>query len=187
MKIVINETQYKRLIKESFPDDVDISIGDEVNENIVKIFEWCHKNTPIKQKFGIDVDIESYQHIIPKFAREIGKKLAFDKETSLVLSYNFFIRYNEQGNYRDFLGEDLMFFGEFIWKGNVNVTSKTYAVAEESEIWVYARNHNDAEDKISYGIHHDEIMGDVEVDGFAASEWVPEGEIDTDKGETEYS
>ena len=30
-------------------------------------------------------------------------------------------------------------------------------------------------------------MGDVEVDGFEASEWVPEGEIDTDKGETEYS
>ena len=186
MKIIISESQHKRLFKESFPDDVSLSIGNKVNKSIIKMFEWCHRNTPYKKKVPTDVAIDNMGHIIPTFAGEIRRKLALDKNSSLTLSYNFFIRYNDEGIYDNYLGEDLQFFGEFVWNGDINVTEQAYGVAEDSSIWVYARSHDDADFKITNNKYHDVEIGDVNVEGFDYNEWIPYDGIDTDKGETEY-
>lgn len=149
MKIKITESQYNKLINEAFPPEVDSSLSIVINKSIVNIFNWCHKNAEVKQKFDENVFVKQ-RHPILNLALKISRKLSINKKDSLILSYNFYIRYNDNGDYEQFMGDELIYFGDFSYRGPVNVyrTVSAYAL---TDVWVYARDINDAHYKIDEG------------------------------------
>jgi|TARA_B110000211_G_scaffold195403_1_gene224007 hypothetical protein len=191
MKITINESQYKRLFKESIPDDVSFErITNNITKQTIKIFEWCHKNTPQKKRYEVDVKVSESSHAIPLLGEKISRVFLLPEQDSLVLSYNFFIRYNDEGDYDQFMGEELSYFGQYTWTGGINVVSQNYGVAEDSNVWVYAKSHDEAEININSGIHSDiEIGEEINVDGFDYPEWEMDiGNIEVDShDQIEYS
>jgi hypothetical protein len=171
MKIILTESQYKRLFKESFPEDVETVIGNKVTKPVINIFKWCHKNTGIPKRIEPGANLVRYDNPITKLANKINKMMAIDFGDSLILSYNFYIRFNDEGNYDQYLDEDLEYFGVFSYATNVPVKSVQYASAE-STFWVLATSREDAMEKLERGTYHDYDFEGVETDGWGyQQEW----------------
>lgn len=172
MKIIITESQYKKLISESFPEGIELSIGDKINKSIIKIFQWCHKNIKTKIRFYKNDVIKNNDHPVIQLKKNISKKLAIDDSSALVIAWSFYLRYNPEGNYEQYLNEDLDFLGDFKFKTTVNVKSTQYGTVD-GDYFVYASGYDDVADKIKNGdYYNNELYYDtLEQDGWRSSEW----------------
>lgn len=168
MKIIITENQYKKLLNEVLPTEVDTEIGDKVNKFVIGVFKWCHENVNTKSRFPKDVKIDVKNHPILLLRDGIGKTFLLTDRDSLMLSYNFYIRYDNTGDYEQFLNEDLIYFGEFYYHGEFQVKQELLGTAMGS-VWSFGRSPKDVLNDIERGFYYKSEIDDsddVEVDDF---------------------
>lgn len=154
MKLIITESQYKRLINEEFPENIELTVGEKINKFIIRIFQWCHKNAVIDSKLKKTETIISSSHPVTILQDRIAKRFAIDWGSSLVIAWSFCLRYNSEGEYEQFLGEDLDFLGSFQVTTNVSVAATQHATVN-GDFYVFATDYVDVVDKLSRNDYYD--------------------------------
>lgn len=114
MRIKLRESQYSRLLKENDKDFLDGTvnfkeIGNKVDKFIIKCYNFIRKQYPnFKQLMDI-----------PMFSKKISQDLVIPNAVSLVICYNYYLTNSKinpakyEGDFSEFLGEPLEFYGEF--------------------------------------------------------------------------
>ena len=114
MRIKLLESQYNRLLKENDKDFLDGTvnfkeIGNKVDKFIIKCFNFIRKRYPNFKQLGD----------IPMISKKVAQDLAIPNAVSLVICYNYYLMNNKinpenyEGDFSEFLGEPLEFYGEF--------------------------------------------------------------------------
>ena len=114
MRIKLRESQYSRLLKENDKDFLNGTvnfkeIGNKVDKFIIKCYSFIRKQYP---NF---IQLRD----IPMYAKKISQDLVIPNAVSLVICYNYYLLWdklniqNYEGDFSEFLGEPLEFYGEF--------------------------------------------------------------------------
>lgn len=114
MRIKLLESQYNRLLKENDKDFLDGTvnfkeIGNKVDKFIIKCFNFIRKRYPNFKQL----------RDIPMISKKVAQDLAIPNAVSLVICYNYYLMNNKinpenyEGDFTEFLGEPLEFYGEF--------------------------------------------------------------------------
>mgnify|MGYP003149733484 CR=1 FL=1 len=122
MRIKLRESQYSRLLKENDKDFLDGTvnfkeIGNKVDKFIIKCFNFIRKRYPnLKQLRDI-----------PMASKKVAQDLAIPNAVSLIICYNYYLMNNKinpekyEGDFSEFLGEPLEFYGEFELREDIPV------------------------------------------------------------------
>ena len=114
MRIKLRESQYSRLLKENDKDFLDGTvnfkeIGNKVDKFIMKCYNFIRKQYPnFKQLMDV-----------PMYSTKLSKDLVIPNSVCLVICYNYYLMNNKinpekyEGDFSEFLGEPLEFYGEF--------------------------------------------------------------------------
>jgi hypothetical protein len=157
MKIIITESQYNKLINEGFPPEVETKLGDKATKFIINVFKWCHENAEVKRKFNKNEVVKVNTHPILDLGSKIAKTFSINRWDAVIISFNFYLRYNDGGDYEQFLGEDLTYFGNFKYYGNVSLRQTEYASAK-ADIYVYGTDPDDVYSKVESEDYYDLVI-----------------------------
>ena len=114
MRIKLRENQYSRLLKENDKDFLDGTvnfkeIGNKVDRFIIKCYNFMRKQYPNFKQL----------RDIPMWSKKISKDLVIPNAISLIICYNYYLMNNKinpekyEGDFSEFLGEPLEFYGVF--------------------------------------------------------------------------
>jgi len=162
MKIKLTEIQYNRLLLENDKDFLDgqvkfPNIGNKVDKFIVKMYNYIHK------EYGNEGPWESYLTII----RDIFN---LSEQEARLLSYNYieFSSKIKDGNYEKFIGNPLIFFGEFEFSGSVPVSGYVYGDIASGKYSGYGTSYKDFMSKLRKGDYEDvDVDWDQTVDFYS--------------------
>ncbi len=177
MRIKLRESQYNRLLKENDKDFLDgrvnfKEIGNKVDKFIIKCFNFIRKQYPTFKQF----------RDLPVYARKISQDIALPDAVSLVICYNYFLKIDAEkyeGDFSEFLGEPLEFYGEFELSEEIPV--RGYLAGYQMGTYTgYASNEEEFLDQLEDGEYHDYDTTDqyVEYDGMDIDWEIDEGYID---------
>jgi len=177
MKIKLRESQYNRLLKENDKDFLDGSvnfkeIGNKVNKFVIKCFNFIRKQYPNFKEL----------RDIPNYAWNLSKELALPKSVCLVIYYNYFLKIDSEkyeGDFSEFLGEPLEFYGEFELSEEIPV--RGYLAGYQMGTYTgYATNQEEFLNQLEDGEYYDYDTTDqyVEYDGMDIDWEIDDGYID---------
>ena len=155
MRIKLRESQYNRLLKENDKDFLDGNvnfrhIGNKVDKFIIKCFNFIRKQYPNFKQL----------RDIPNYARTLSKDLALPMSVCLVICYHYYLLWNKlnpqnyEGDFSEFLGEPLEFYGEFELSEEIPV--RGYLAGYQMGTYTgYASNEEEFLDQLEDGEYDD--------------------------------
>lgn len=182
MKIIISESQYKRLLRENNTiSELGISlpnIENSIDRFIIKIFQFLYKKNLIPDVSYLNYSeppLSSKFREIAKISREyIGLTLS----ESFIISHNYSSVYwndivssSENNDWSSLIGKPLEFYGKFIYPTVIYYSGYLYGSAQ-GKAYAYGRNIDD------FIKHKNEET--VELD--APNDW----DISYDAGDTDW-
>lgn len=149
MRIKLRESQYSRLLKENDKDFLDGTvnfkeIGNKVDRFIIKCYNFMRKQYPNFKQL----------RDIPMWSKKIAKDLVIPNAISLIICYNYYLMNNKinpekyEGDFSEFLGEPLEFYGEF-------------ELSEEIPVRGYLNGYQMGK-YTGYATNHEEFLGQLE-------------------------
>lgn len=180
MRIKLRESQYSRLLKENDKDFLDGTvnfkeIGNKVDKFIIKCFNFIRKRYPnLKQLRDI-----------PMTSKKVAQDLVIPNAVALVICYNYYLMNNKinpekyEGDFSEFLGEPLEFYGEF--ELSEEIPMRGYLNGYQMGIYTgYATNQEEFLDQLEDGEYYNYDTTDdfVEYDGVDIDWEIDEGYID---------
>jgi len=177
MRIKLLESQYNRLLKENDKDFLDGAvnfkeIGNKVDKFIIKCFNFIRKRYPNFKEL----------RDIPRISEKVAQDLAIPNAVSLVICYNYFLKINPEnyeGDFTEFLGEPLEFYGEF--ELSEEIPMRGYLSGYQMGIYTgYATNQEEFLDQLEDGEYYNYDTTDsyVNYDGVNIDWEIDEGYID---------
>ena len=114
MRIKLRESQYNRLLKENDKDFLGgmvnfKEIGNKVDKFIIKCYDFIRKQYPNFKQL----------RDVPMYSTKLSKDLSLPNSVCLVICYNYYLMNNKinsvkyEGDFSEFLGEPLEFYGKF--------------------------------------------------------------------------
>lgn len=181
MRIKLRESQYSRLLKENDKDFLDGTvnfkeIGNKVDRFIIKCYNFMRKQYPNFKQL----------RDIPMWSKKISKDLVIPNAISLIICYNYYLMNNKinpekyEGDFSEFLGEPLEFYGEF--ELTEEIPMRGYLNGYQMGKYTgYANSEEDFLDQLEDGEYYNydvDYDGDVDYDRRDVEWDVDEGYID---------
>ena len=180
MRIKLRESQYSRLLKENDKDFLDGTvnfkeIGNKVDKFIIKCYNFIRKNyTNLNQLRDI-----------PMFSKKISQDLVIPNAVALVICYNYYLMNNKinpekyEGDFSEFLGEPLEFYGEFELSEEIPVRGYLNGY-QMGKYTGYATNQEEFLDQLEDGEYYNYDTTDSYVDYDASNiDWeIDDGYVD---------
>ena len=180
MRIKLRESQYSRLLKENDKDFLDGTvnfkeIGNKVDRFIIKCYNFMRKQYPNFKQL----------RDIPMWSKKISKDLVIPNAISLIICYNYYLMNNKinpekyEGDFSEFLGEPLEFYGEF--ELTEEIPMRGYLNGYQMGKYTgYATNHEEFLDQLEDGEYYNYDTTDsyVNYDGVDIDWEIDEGYID---------
>ena len=180
MRIKLQESQYRRLLKENDKDFLDGTvnfkeIGNKVDKFIIKCYNFIRKQYPNFKQL----------RDIPMFSKKISQDLVIPNAVALVICYNYYLMNSKinpekyEGDFSEFLGEPLEFYGEF--ELSEEIPMRGYLNGYQMGKYTgYATNQEEFLDQLEDGEYYDYVTTDnyVEYDGVDIDWEIDEGYVD---------
>ena len=180
MRIKLRESQYSRLLKENDKDFLDGTvnfkeIGNKVDKFIIKCYNFIRKNyTNLNQLRDI-----------PMFSKKISQDLVIPNAVALVICYNYYLTNSKinpakyEGDFSEFLGEPLEFYGEFELSEEIPVRGYLNGY-QMGKYTGYATNQEEFLDQLEDGEYYNYDTTDSYVDYDASNiDWeIDDGYVD---------
>ena len=180
MRVKLTEEQYNRLLKENDKDFLDgmvnfKEIGNKVDRFVIRCFNFIRKNyTNLKQL-----------NDVPMFSKKVAQDLVIPNAVSLVICYNYYLMNNKinpekyEGDFSEFLGEPLEFYGEFELSEEIPMIGHLNGY-QMGTYTGYATNQEEFLDQLEDGEYYNYDTTDnyVEYDGVNIDWEVDDGYID---------
>jgi len=120
MRIKLRESQYNRILKENDKDFLDGTvnfkeIGNKVNKFVVNCYKYIKKQHP---------DFIQLRDI-PRYATMLSRELVLPFPVCLIICYNYYLLWNKinpsnyEGDFSEFLGEPLEFYGHWVYNDEI--------------------------------------------------------------------
>ncbi len=180
MRVKLTEEQYNRLLKENDKDFLDgmvnfKEIGNKVDRFVIRCFNFIRKNyTNLKQLNNV-----------PMFSKKVAQDLVIPNAVSLVICYNYYLINNKinpekyEGDFSEFLGEPLEFYGEFELREEIPL--RGYLNGYQMGTYTgYATNQEEFLDQLEDGEYYNYDVTDNYVDYDASNiDWeIDDGYVD---------
>jgi len=189
MRVKLTEEQYNRLLKENDKDFLDgrvnfKEIGNKVDKFIIKCFKYLKRRYPNFKQL----------RDIPRYAKSLSKDMSLPFPVSLIICYNYYLLWNKtnplnyEGDFSEFLGEPLEFYGEFEFREDIPL--RGYLSGYQMGVYTgYATNEEEFLDQLEDGEYEDYDVTDNYVDYDASYiDWeIDDGYIDDFIGERIYN
>ena len=180
MRIKLQESQYRRLLKENDKDFLDGTvnfkeIGNKVDKFIIKCYNFIRKQYPNFKQL----------RDIPMFSKKISQDLVIPNAVALVICYNYYLMNSKinpekyEGDFSEFLGEPLEFYGEF--ELSEEIPMRGYLNGYQMGKYTgYATNQEEFLDQLEDGEYYSYDTTDnyVEYDGVDIDWEIDEGYVD---------
>lgn len=154
MRIKLRESQYNRILKENDKDFLDGTvnfkeIGNKVNKFVVNCYKYIKKQHP---------DFIQLRDI-PRYATMLSRELVLPFPVCLIICYNYYLLWNKinpsnyEGDFSEFLGEPLEFYGHWVY--NDEIPLRGYVNGYQSGKYEgYATNQEEFLDQLEDGEYY---------------------------------
>jgi len=181
MRIKLRESQYNRLLKENDKDFLDGTvnfkeIGNKVDKFIIRCYNFIKKRYPNFKQL----------RDVPMFSKKISQDLVIPNAVALVICYNYYLINSKinpekyEGDFTEFLGEPLEFYGEF--ELHEDIPLRGFLSGYQMGTYTgYATNQEEFLTQLENGDYYDYDVDDaqyVEYDGGDIQWEIDEGYID---------
>ena len=181
MRIKLRESQYSRLLKENDKDFLDGTvnfkeIGNKVDKFIIRCYNFIKKRYPNFKQL----------RDVPMFSKKISQDLVIPNAVALVICYNYYLINSKinpekyEGDFTEFLGEPLEFYGEF--ELHEDIPLRGFLSGYQMGTYTgYATNQEEFLTQLENGDYYDYDVDDaqyVEYDGGDIQWEIDEGYID---------
>lgn len=180
MRIKLRESQYNRILKENDKDFLDGTvnfkeIGNKVNKFVANCYKYLKKQHP-----------EFIQlRDVPRYAFMLSRGMVLPFPVCLIICYNYYLLWNTsnpsnyEGDFSEFLGEPLKFYGK--WEYNDELPLRGFLSGYQSGKYIgYAPSEEEFIDQLDDGEYYgyDVTSNYVDYDASYIDWEIDEGYVD---------